>query len=59
MDFSGYSNPTVEENLAQADATADDAARADLVIAAEKQLATDLPIIRSCSRARSSSRTPA
>lgn len=43
--FSGYDNQTVASNLGQAAQTADPQARAKLVIAAEAQLAKDLPSI--------------
>lgn len=43
--FSGYSNPAVDQALDQASQTADPAARAKLVLDAEAQLAKDLPSI--------------
>lgn len=43
--FSGYDNPTVAKDLAAASAAATPAERAQLVIAAERQLAQDLPSI--------------
>jgi peptide/nickel transport system substrate-binding protein len=45
QDFNGYSNPTVTEALENAQATRDAQARAAYVIAAQQQLAKDLPWI--------------
>ncbi|HRI98482.1 MAG TPA: ABC transporter substrate-binding protein, partial [Nocardioides sp.] len=45
MNFSGYQDAEVEQSLAEADATADDEARAQLVLAAETKLAEALPAI--------------
>jgi peptide/nickel transport system substrate-binding protein len=45
MNFSGYDDPTVTSSLEQADATEDPAARAQLVLKAEEQMATGLPAI--------------
>ncbi|WP_017935335.1 ABC transporter substrate-binding protein [Nocardioides sp. Iso805N] len=45
MNFSGYDDPTASAALAQADATDDPTARAQLVLKAEDQMATGLPAI--------------